>query len=123
MQFLLRLIACAIAVACAALLIPGIEVVGGNWMPFIMMALVLALINASIKPFLQLISLPVTIITLGIFSLIINALMLQLASGVAAGIFHSGISIDSFGSAFLAAIVISIVSTIMSSLFGVKEED
>ncbi len=68
-------------------------------------ALVLGLVNAVIKPIISLLSLPVTILTLGLFSLVINALMLMLTSR-----FVSGFVVSSFGTAFLASIVLSILN-------------
>jgi putative membrane protein len=118
MNFILRWIACAIAVGLAVFLVPGISVLGGGWAPVVFTALFLALINASIKPFLQVLSLPVTILTLGIFALIINALMLELASWLASGFFGSGLFIASFGSAFVASIIISLVSAWMNKALG-----
>lgn len=77
-------------------------------------SLILALLNHTLKPFLKLISLPITVVTLGLFSLIINALVLELAFALSSGSY-----INSFGSAFLAAILLSIVNACMESL--VKE--
>jgi putative membrane protein len=73
-------------------------------------AAVLGIFNAAIRPVLILLTLPITILTLGIFILIINSLMLQLAAFIS-----PGITIDSFGSAFFASIIISIVSWIMNN--------
>lgn len=117
MNFVLRWIGCAIAVGVAAFIVPGIAVHGG-WAPVIFTALFLALINASIKPLLQLLSLPVTVLTLGIFALVINALMLELASWLAASAFGAGLVISSLGAALLASIIISIVSAWVNSLTG-----
>ena len=103
----------------AVWIIPGITAVGNDGtVAVIIMALVLSLINISIKPIMQVISLPITVITLGIFYLIVNALMLELAAWAATGLFASGIAIDGFGSAILGSIVISIVSAIVNGLLG-----
>jgi len=107
----------AIATAAAIWLVPGIEAVGGTWAGPIFCALALAFVNAVIKPVMTILSIPITILTLGIFYLVINALMLELASWLSRNIFHAGISIDSFGAAFLGAIVISIVSAILGAVF------
>lgn len=106
----------AIATAAAIWLIPGIEAVGGTWAGPIFCALALAFVNAVVKPVMTVLSIPITILTLGIFYLVINALMLELASWLSRNIFHAGISIDSFGAAFLGAIVISIVSAILGAV-------
>jgi len=107
----------AIATAAAIWLVPGIEAVGGTWAGPIFCALALAFVNAVVKPVMTVLSIPITILTLGIFYLVINALMLELASWLSRNIFHAGISIDSFGAAFLGAIVISIVSAILGAVF------
>lgn len=120
MKFILRWLVTAIAVGVAVWLVPGIGVVGGTeaWVGIAIFGLVLSLINISIKPLMQVLSLPITFITLGIFYLVVNALMLYVAAWLANGIFQVGIEIASFGSAFVASIVISIVSSIMNSLVG-----
>lgn len=123
MKFIGRWIATAVAAAAAVFLIPGIDVVGtsSTAMSVILFALVLALINASIKPILQLLGMPITIITLGIFYILINAALLFLASSITLGLFNTGIYIASWVSAVFAAIVISIVSTIVSGILGVDD--
>ena len=85
------------------LIIPGIRLDGFG--AALVTALVLGLINAIIKPVISLLALPITILTLGLFSLVINALMLSLASSLVSG-FH----ISSFGSAFFASIALSILN-------------
>ncbi len=66
-------------------------------------------------------SLPITVITLGIFYLIVNALLLELAAWAATGIFGSGIAIDGFGSALIGSIVISIISAIANGIIGAED--
>lgn len=117
MGFLVSWLASAIAIGCAVWLVPGIIVVGGSWEGLVFAALILALVNAIIKPIVKLLSLPVNVVTLGLFSLVINAFMLELASYLSRNIFHAGIAIDSFGSAFIGAIIVSIVTMIVSSVF------
>lgn len=118
MEFIGTWIITTVACATAIAVVPGIEAVGGSYAGPIMCALALALVNASIKPFAEVLSLPITILTLGIFYLVLNALMLELASSISLGLFGSGITIDSFGSAFMGSIVISIASMILSSVTG-----
>ena len=88
MQFVLRTIAIFVAVAVAAWLVPGIEVIGTGaaWASILIVALVIALLNMTIKPILQLLGLPITIISLGVFYLVINTLLLYLAAGIRRGI-------------------------------------
>jgi len=119
MSFIIRWIATAIAVGVAVWIVPGISAVGNNaTLAVTALALVLSLINVSLKPILQFLSLPITVITLGIFYLVVNALLLELAAWAAGGIFGSGIVIDGFGSALLGSIVISIVSAIVNGIIG-----
>lgn len=106
----------AIAVGAAIWLVPGIEVVGGTYAAAIFTALFLALVNAGIKPIVQVLSLPATILTLGLFSFVVNAFMLELASFLARNITHAGILIDGFGAALLGAIVISIVTMLLDGI-------
>ena len=122
MNFIIRWIVTAVAVGVAVWIVPGITAVGDNaTLAVAVLALVLSLINVSLKPILQLLSLPISVLTLGIFYLVVNALLLELAAWAAVAIFGSGITIASFGAAFLGSIVISIVSAIVNSIIGKDE--
>lgn len=120
MKFFSRWLATAIAAGVAIWLVPGIMLIGGSsaWMGVALFALILALIDISVKPILQFLGAPISFLTLGIFYLIINTLMLYLAGWLANGIFGIGFYIGGFGSAFLASIVISIVSSIVNFFIG-----
>lgn len=119
MNFFLRWLITAVAVAVAVWLVPGVAVIGSQvWVGVLFLALILSLINMSIKPILQLLSLPISVITLGIFYLVVNTLMLYLSVWLANALFGIGFEIATFGSAFVAALVISIVSTIMNGVLG-----
>ena len=119
MAFIIRWIVTAVAVAAAVWLVPGIMVIGTNsFIAVAALALILSLINMSIKPILQILSLPISILTLGIFYLIVNALMLELAAWMTTALFGTGILIDGFLSAFLGSIVISLVSVIVNGIIG-----
>ena len=119
MNFIIRWIVTALAVGVAVWIVPGITTFGSDsTIAIVVLALVLSLINVSLKPVLQVLSLPITVLTLGIFYLVVNALMLELAAWAAGGIFASGINLAGFGSAVLGSIVISIVSAIANSLIG-----
>lgn len=120
MNFVLRVIGIFIAVAVAVWLVPGIEVDGtvSTWASVLIIALIIALLNMTIKPILQLLGLPITVITLGIFYIIINTALLYIASWLANGLFGIDFIIATFGSGFVASIVISIVSSIMNGLLG-----
>ena len=119
MNFIIRWVVTAVAVGAAVFLVPGITTVGSDSaIAIAVLGLVLALINVSIKPILKFLSFPITVVTLGIFYLVLNALMLELAAGLATGIFGSGIAINGFLSAILGSIVISIVSSIVNGMIG-----
>lgn len=124
MSFILRWIATAIAVGVAVWLVPGIDISGGSetWAAVAIFALVLAFLNSFLRPILQVLGLPISIITLGIFALVINTFMLYIASWLAGGIFNTGLEIATFGSAFIASIVISIVSAIVNAVTGAKDD-
>jgi putative membrane protein len=93
-----------------AYLFPGIEVRGLG--TALIAPIVIGLINATVGLVLKIITLPLTVLTLGIFWLIINALMLQLAAVIVPGFYVAG-----FWSAFFGAIVMSIVNMILRALF------
>lgn len=99
MNFVLRVIGIFIAVAVAVWLVPGIEVGGtvSTWASVLIIALIIALLNMTIKPILQLFGLPITVITLGIFYIIINTALLYLASWLANGLFGHDFIIATFG--------------------------
>ena len=123
MGFVLRWIVTAVAVAAAVWLVPGVEVSSAteSWVGVAAFALFLALLNMSIKPILQFLSLPITCLTLGIFYLVVNAFVLELASFLSRNIFHVGIAIDSLFSAILGAIVISLVSMVVGGVVGADD--
>lgn len=120
MNFIIRWLVTAIAVGVAVWIVPGMDLLGGTdaWVGIAIFGLILSLINISIKPIMQVLSLPISVITLGIFYLVVNTLMLYVAAWLANGIFQAGVDIATFGSAFVASIVISIVSGIMNAIVG-----
>jgi putative membrane protein len=109
-HLLIRWAILAVAVAIAVAVTSGIDVHGGVG-GYILVAAVLGLVNALVRPIVRLFSLPITIATLGLFSLVINGLMLLLAAALS-----SVLSIDNFWSAIVGALVISVVSTILNWL-------
>ncbi len=119
MRFILSTIAIFVATGAAVFFVPGVQVVGqSSWVSIAIVALFIALINMTIKPLLQLLSLPITVISLGIFYLVINTVLLYLAAALANALFGAGFVISSFASGFIAAIIISIVSGIMNAILG-----
>lgn len=114
MRLLLRLLINAAAIWVATLLIPAIEVTGGIW-GWVIVVVLFALVNTFIRPIAQLLSLPISILTLGIFALVVNALMFMLVAWLAGQYLQITGSnwFSDLGWAFLAAIVISIVSSVL----------
>ena len=102
------------AVLVAVYLVPGIRFKDNSlWTPFVT-SLVLGILNAFIRPVLMFLALPLLIFTLGLFTLVINALLLYFVSFLLNRYFE----VDSFGAAFLGALVISIVSMLLNLLTG-----
>jgi putative membrane protein len=115
MRFLLRVLLNAVAVFLAAQLIPGIGVTGAG--AALAAGLVLGLVNAVIRPVLILLTLPVTFLTLGLFIFVVNAICLGLAAWLVPGFTISG-----FWPALFGAIVISIISWLLSALLIDKKD-
>ncbi len=115
MYLLVRWLITAIALVIAAWLIPGIRVQDQNaWVAVAVMAAVLGLVNAFVRPLLTFLSCPLILLTLGLFLLVINAATLGLASWLAVNLFGVGFYIDGFWSALFGSIVVSIVSFVLS---------
>ena len=103
MTFLTHWLITALALAVAAYILPGIHV--ASWMALAVAALVLGFVNAIVRPVLVLITLPITILTLGLFYLVVNGLAFGLAAAIV-----PGFDIDSFGWAVLGALVVGLAS-------------
>ena len=119
-SFLLKLIINAVALLITAHIIPGIHLgaagprpTTNDWITLLIVALIFGLVNAAIRPILVLLSLPLEIITLGLFIFVINAFMLLLTSWIAQGL-GLGFRVDKFLAALLGALIISIVSFVLN---------
>ncbi len=117
-QFLVRLVITAIAVSFAITLIPCITFESTNELTVDILVLsgFLALINMSIKPLLQVLSLPISILTLGVFALVVNTAMIYLAAWCATTFFGIGVTISDFGSAFVLSILISVATWFINTI-------
>ena len=114
MRLLLRWIVMAIALAVAAWTVPGIDVTDQNGtIAVLLMAVVFGLVNAFIRPLITLLSCPLVLLTLGLFTLVINGICFSLASWFAQ-MLGIGFVVDGFWPAFWGAIVVSIVSFLLS---------
>ena len=119
-KLLVRWIIAAVALVVAAWAVPGIHVAGNAWVAYALMAVVLGLVNAVVRPILKILTCPVIILTLGLFILVINAVSLWLASRIATAL-GIGFHVETFWAAFLGALSVSIV-TVVLSLF-IKDSD
>ena len=117
MRLLIRWAITSFSLFVAAWLVPGIRVASNGWTVFAAMAIIVGLVNATIRPLLKILSCPLIILTLGLFSLVINGVALWLASAIAVSWFHVGFYVDSFAAAFLGALIVSIVSVVLTALF------
>lgn len=117
MKFLIKVIINAIALWVAALIVGGIEI-SENVLHVIIVAFIFGVINTIIKPIVQILSFPFIIVTLGLFLLIINTFLLWLTSILV----PSMLMVDGFWSAFFGAIVISIISWVLSAAIDPKDE-
>ena len=112
MNFLLRLVVNAAALWVATRLVPGVSYEGGA-LPFVVVALIFGFINATLRPVTKLLTCPLILLTLGLFALIVNGLMLWLTSSIADSL-GLGFHVAGFWPAFWGALVVSIVSTLLS---------
>ena len=117
MHFLLRLLINAGALWIAIQLIDGIEH-RGSWWSLLFVALVFGVLNASIRPLLKLLSLPIIILTLGLFIFVVNAVMLLITSWVS-GLLNLGFHVDGFWDAFSGGLIVTVVSLLLSIFTGV----
>jgi putative membrane protein len=106
-SFAIRWLTTALGIGVAAQVLPGIRV-DGLW-PTVVAALLLGLANITIRPILLLLTLPLTVLTLGLFALVINGAMLALVATVVKGVHVAGI-----GSAILGAVIISLVGGLLT---------
>ena len=111
MGFLIRLTANALAILAAAYIVPGIEVSGG--LALVAAALVLALINAVVRPVLLFLTLPFTLVTLGLFIFLLNAFCLWLTAWLV-----KGFDVHGFWAAVFGALIVSVVSWLVTILLS-----
>jgi putative membrane protein len=103
----------AVALYAAIAIVPGLSTGNPDWQAYIWMALIFGLINALVRPILKFLTCPLILLTLGLFTLVINTGMLYLTSSIGSN-FNLDLSIDNFWAAFLGALVISVISTVLS---------
>jgi putative membrane protein len=111
MRFLLRLLLNGIAIIVAAWFIPGVHLAG--IVPALIAGALLGFVNALVRPILLLLTLPFTLITLGLFIFVVNAICFALTAALV-----PGFEINGFLSAFFGAILVSLVSWVLNALLG-----
>jgi putative membrane protein len=119
MLFLLKLLINAAALWVAIQVVDGIDH-RGSWLSLLLVALVFGVLNASVRPLLKLLSLPILILTLGLFIFVINALMLRL-TGWVSGLLGIGFYVEGFWAAFLGGLIVSVVSLMLSIFTGARK--
>lgn len=108
MNFILKIVLTAVAVLVIAHFLPGVSVV--NFTSSVIVAVVLALLRVTIKPLLIILTLPVTIVTLGLFLLVINALIILLADNLI-----DGFNVSGFWVALIFSLILSVFESILYS--------
>lgn len=115
-NFFIRLIVNALALAVTAYVLPGIDI-NDNVGTLLVVALVFGIVNALIKPFVTFLSLPLIVVTLGLFYLVVNGLMLLITDALVGANFQ----VDGIGWAILGGLVMGIVGSILESALGLDE--
>jgi putative membrane protein len=117
-EFVVRWLVLALAVWVAAQLIPGIQL--GGWPSTLAVALVLGILNTLLKPLLVILSMPVTILTIGLFLIVINTVLLLLGEWIVDTFTDFQFAIDGIWSAILGAVIISVVTFIVSRFINAE---
>lgn len=112
MQIVWRLLINAAALWAATRLVSGISF-DGDWRLLLIVALVFGVLNVAVRPILMLLTLPLFILTLGLFTFVLNAVMLWLTGRISDAL-GLGFHVDGFGAAFLGALVVTVVSFMLS---------
>ena len=120
-MFLIRFLITAAALWLAVALVPGITH-DGTWIELLGVALVFGLVNALVRPLIKLLTCPLIILTLGVFLLVLNALMLWLTAELSSTL-GLGFHVAGFWSAFWGALLISVVSAVLNLVFGRDRKD
>jgi putative membrane protein len=112
MTFVIRLLVNAAALWVATRLVPGVTF-SGDWLPFLGVAFVFGIVNAFIAPVAKILTFPLILLTLGLFSLVVNGIMLWLTSSLSVGL-GLGFHVAGFWPAFWGALVVSLTSSLLS---------
>lgn len=125
MGFVVRVLINGVAIWLATLVLSGIEVVGGESTGgragvILLIALVFGIVNAVVKPVVKVLAFPLYVLTLGLFTVVVNALMLMLTAWITERS-DWGLRIDGFGTALVGALIIAVVSFVLSVLAPRKQ--
>jgi putative membrane protein len=112
----IQIVVNAAALWVAVQVVPGLGF-SGDWWKLVLVAVIFSLVNTYLKPILRILTLPITMMTLGIFLLILNALLLLLVGAVAREL-NLDFTVDGFVAALLGSIVISVVGFVLSMIIG-----
>ncbi|HRN50591.1 MAG TPA: phage holin family protein [Anaerolineales bacterium] len=118
-SWLVRFAVNAVALYAAIAIVPGLSVANESWTTYLWLALFFGIINAFLAPILKLLTCPIYIFTLGLFSLVVNTLLFY-ATGWLSNLFGVPLNISDFGAAFLGALIVSLVQMV---LFAVMPEE
>lgn len=114
MNFIIKVLITGLVAYLLQNILPGVHIVDMKTAAFF--ALVLALLNAIVKPILVILTIPVTLVTLGLFLLVINAVIVLIAANL-----FTGVTIDGFWWALAFSVLLSICSSILYSIVGVRQ--
>ena len=120
MSRIIGLLITAAALYVAVWAVPGLDfsfAAEDAWWRFLLVAFIFGLVNAFVRPILQILTFPITIVTLGLFLIVINALMLMLTGAISDEL-RLGLTVADFFAALLGAIVISLVGLVLSVIVG-----
>jgi putative membrane protein len=117
---LLRLIINAVGLYVATQVVPGLKF-DGDWKTIVVVAFIFGLVNALVRPVLKLLTCPLMVLTLGLFTFVINALMLALTGWIAEQL-RLGFQVSGFWAAFVGALVVSVVSFLLTLLVRPEQD-
>ena len=118
-KFLIRVVINAVAIAITASVLSGIEVKNNDLGTLLIIGLVFGIVNAIIKPILVFMTCPAVILSLGLFILVINGVLLMITDSLVG----DRLTVDGFGTAILGGIIMGILGIIMEAVLGLREKD
>lgn len=118
-NLILRLVVNGVALAVTAAILPGIEIANNEVGTYVILAIIFGLVNAFLKPIIVVLSCPLVILSLGLFMLVINGVMLLITDAIAGDRF----TVDGFGWAILGGLIMGIVGGILEGALGLNDDD